>query len=191
MPVKEQRRAAVNRVSSAVVCVVMVCLGLSAPAVASQWQVAAEETYKLLWKPLTHTRLEVNPQQPLPADGNILDPEYAKRITITYEVSVSAERFAKMTLEALEDNFADDELAPHRAQIEQFCSWFLPVEKGDRYSLDWRPQAGLTLAHNGSALGTLEDPAASAVVLSVWLGRAAVSESQRDDMLQQWRKMAR
>ena len=172
-------------------CLLALCGLLALPAAANQWTLAAEETYKLLWKPLTHTRLEVDPKQALPDDGDILDPDYAKRITITYEVSVSAERFAKMTREALEDNFDDSELSPHRQHIDAFCSWFLPVEQGDRYSLSWRPNSGLTLAYNDTELGTLEDPDASAVVLSVWLGRAAVSESQRDDMLQQWRNMAR
>lgn len=162
---------------------------LLAPGLArAGWQTAAAAEYSLLWKQLTYTELQVDPAQRPPPAMDILNPAYAKRIVIQYGVGVSAQRFREMTKASLDDAFGEQALAPHAADIERFCSWFKPVKKGDRYSLDWRPQRGLELSLNDQSLGQIGDPAAAAIILSVWLGKAAISESQRDQMLAQWRQ---
>ncbi|MBW2940950.1 chalcone isomerase family protein [Zhongshania aquimaris] len=157
-------------------------------AQATEWQTVSSETYTLLWKDLTFTRLQVDPQQALPENGDILNPSYAKQIIIEYKVGVSAERFQKMTNKALEGAFSEQELAPAAADIARFCSWYLAVEKGDHYQLTWVPDEGLGLALNGRQLGIVSSPESAAIILSVWLGRAAVSEEQRDTMLAAWRE---
>ncbi len=158
------------------------------PAWAADWQTVAADRYKLLWKELTYTELQIDPRQSAPASGDILDPAYGKQIVIEYGLAVSAERFRKLTLDCLADNYSDAELAAHRSAIGQFNSWYLGVEKGDRYRLSWQPEQGLSLYHNQRHLGTLNEPEAAAIILSVWLGRAAVSESQRDYFLGEWRR---
>ncbi len=156
-------------------------------AQATDWQTVAADHYKLLWKTITYTQLHIDPSQPAPADGDILNPAYGKQIVIEYGLAVSAERFRKLTLDRLEDSYSDAELAAHRPAIERFNSWYLGVEKGDRYRLSWQPAQGLSLFHNDHHLGTLNEPQAAAVILSVWLGRAAISEEQRDYFLGEWR----
>ena len=79
-------------------------------------------------------------------------------------------------------------MAPHRDDITRFNSWYLGVEKGDRYQLRWQTDVGLQLQHNDTVLGTLQDPEAAKLILSVWLGPAAVSESQRDRFLDAWQQ---
>lgn len=160
-------------------------LGLSAQA--SAWETVAADRFKLLWKELTYTQLQIDPTQAPPADGNILDPGYSKQIIIEYALSVSAARFRSLTIDSLEEHYQDRELAPYRHEIERFSQWYIGVEKGDRYQLRWQADVGLTLQHNDQILGTLKDPNAAALILSVWLGRAAVSESQRDQFLAEWR----
>jgi hypothetical protein len=166
----------------------MVVFSMSALAEPAQWQTAASAEYKLLWKRLTYTELQIKSDQLDTVPDNILSTDYAKRIVIQYGVGVSAERFRDMTRDSLDDAFSKQELAPYNRQIEEFCGWFDAVEKDDRYSLTWEPNRGLTLARNASPVGVVKDADAAAIILSVWLGRAAISESQRDDMLAQWRQ---
>ena len=168
--------------------VVMILLaGVAGTAQAMNWQTVAADTYKLLWKEITYTELQVDGEQAMPAEGDILTPSYAKQIIIRYGLSVSAERFRKLTDDSLADGYSEEELAPHRRAIDTFNSWYLGVEKGDKYRLSWQPDVGLSLHHNEAHLGTLADAQAAQVILSVWLGRAAVSEDQRDSFLRQWR----
>tara|TARA_R110001583_G_scaffold461_2_gene4291 strand:- start:426 stop:989 length:564 start_codon:yes stop_codon:yes gene_type:complete len=163
---------------------------ISAPVMAVEnWRTVSAETFSLLWKDLTYTRLQVDPQQALPASGDILAPDYAKQIIIEYKVGVSAERFRSMTDKALTGAYSPAELAPAKADIALFSSWYKSVEKGQQYRLAWLPERGLQLYLNEEHLGAIQDPNAAALILSVWLGRAAVSESQRDTMLAAWRRV--
>lgn len=155
---------------------------------AADWRTVSSETYTLLWKDLTFTQLKVDPNQKFPESGDILDPAYAKQILIEYKVGVSAERFRKMTNKALDDAFSAEELAAAAEDIARFCTWYIAVEKGDSYQLTWLPKEGLTLTMNDTDLGTINSSESAALILSVWLGRAAVSEDQRDTMLAAWRK---
>lgn len=146
-----------------------------------------EARYSVLWKRITDVALYVDPGQPQPDSGDILDPAYSKYLTIEYGLSVSAERFEKMSRDLLEDNWPAEVLAANREGIDTFCGWLRAVEKGDRYAIYWLPGSGLTLALNGNVQGSMSSEEASAIVLSLWLGRAAVSESQRDELLASWR----
>lgn len=162
-------------------------LTVHSAAFAVDWRTVSSETYTLLWKDLTFTQLQVDPVQARPENADILDPAYAKQIIIEYKVGVSADRFKKMTNKALEGAFSETELAPAAADIARFSSWYLAVEKGDRYRLTWLPGSGLGLYLNDKPLGVITAPESAALILSVWLGRAAVSEEQRDTMLAAWR----
>ena len=93
-----------------------------------------------------------------------------------------------MTNKALDDAFSAEELAAAAEDIARFCTWYIAVEKGDSYQLTWLPKEGLTLTMNDTDLGTINSSESAALILSVWLGRAAVSEDQRDTMLAAWRK---
>ncbi|WP_289083255.1 chalcone isomerase family protein [Spongiibacter tropicus] len=161
---------------------------LSTTLHATPWETVAADRFKLLWKELTYTQLQVDPRQEAPANNDILSPGYSKQIIIEYALSVSAERFRDLTQEQLEDTYDDAQLAPHRDDIARFNSWYLGVEKGDRYQLRWQTDVGLQLQHNDTVLGTLQDPEAAKLILSVWLGPAAVSESQRDRFLDAWQQ---
>lgn len=155
---------------------------------AANWQTVSSEYFSLLWKKITYTQLQVDPQQALPDAGDILAPEYAKQIIIEYKIGVSAERFRDMTEKALAGAYSQAELLPAAGDIARFSSWYQDVEKGDKYRLAWRPAQGLQLYLNDTYLGVIDDPNSAALILSVWLGPAAVSESQRDTMLAAWRR---
>jgi len=146
-----------------------------------------EARYSVLWKRITDVALYIDPSQSQPESGDILDPAYSKYLTIEYGLSVSAERFEKMSRDLLEDNWPADVLAANSEGIDTFCGWLRAVQKGDRYAVYWLPDSGLTLALNGEVQGSMASREASAIVLSLWLGRAAVSESQRDELLESWR----
>lgn len=152
------------------------------------WQTVSKESFSLLWKEITETRLQVDRQQAWPVSGNILTPDYAKQIIIEYKVGVSAERFQSLTMKALTEAFTETELRTAMDDIVLFCTWYQDISKGDQYRLSWRPNTGLTLYLNEDPLGVIRDSESAMLILSVWLGRAAVSESQRDTMLAAWQK---
>jgi hypothetical protein len=156
---------------------------------ASTWETVSSEHFSLLWKKITYTQLQVDPRQALPEAGDILAPDYAKQIIIEYKIGVSAERFRTMTEKALAGAYSEAELRPAAGDIARFSSWYQDVEKGDQYRLAWRPEQGLQLHLNEAYLGTIHNPNSAALILSVWLGPAAVSESQRDTMLMAWRQV--
>lgn len=145
-----------------------------------------EVDYRFLWKRITTAGLYVDETRPRPAPG-ILAIDYPKAVLIEYGVGVTAERFRDMTRESLAEAWPASELERHAQSIDRLCAWFRDVEAGDRYALYWLPGDGLTLTLNGEALGRIEDPQAAQIVLSLWLGRAAVSEDQRDRLLALWR----
>ena len=152
---------------------------------AAELKQVAESEYRLFWKSITTARLAVNPEASAPRD--ILDPGYEKRLGIEYHIGVSKERFVKMAEDALQDNYSDGELEPHRDAVEQFYGMLDAVSDGDRYQLHWQPGNGLQLLRNGKSVGLIESEEGSRLILSIWLGRAAISEGQRDDVLKQWR----
>ncbi len=147
----------------------------------------AEARYSVLWKRITDVALYVDRSQSLPVGGNILDPGYSKYLTIEYGLSVSAERFERMSRDLLVENWPADVLAAYKREIDTFCSWLQAVKKGDRYAVFWLPEEGLSLAFNGEVKGLIESEQAAVIILSLWLGQAAVSESQRDTLLDTWR----
>ena len=136
------------------VVVMTLLAGVAGTAQAMNWQTVAADTYKLLWKEITYTELQVDGEQAMPAEGDILTPSYAKQIIIRYGLSVSAERFRKLTDDSLADGYSEEELAPHRRAIDTFNSWYLGVEKGDKYRLSWQPDVGVTsLSGTGVSTG--------------------------------------
>ena len=174
-----------KRLAVLITALKLALLMLSAPLQAADLKQVAESEYKLFWKAITTARLAVDPEAKAPED--ILEPTYEKRLGIEYQIGVSKERFVKMAEDALEDNYSDQELAPHREAVNQFYDMLEAVSSGDRYQLHWQPGKGLQLLRNGKAVGLIESAAGSRLILSIWLGRAAISESQRDDVLKQWR----
>lgn len=154
----------------------------------NRWLAKVGETeHRLLWKRITVSGLYVDPRQPVPADGDILAPHYRKALMIHYGIGVSAQRFENMSRQALADAWPAPALEPIRPQLSRFYSWFEPVEAGDRYTLYWSPEHGLALELNGRETGRLCHPEAAAVIMSIWLGRAAISGEERDRLLAAWR----
>jgi hypothetical protein len=171
-----------------VLAVAIFCALVSNASMAALWERVSGESYKILWKSLTFTELKIDPRQSMPAGGDILDPQYSKNIVIHYHLGVAAEHFRRLTLESLNSAYTEEELAAAKADIERFCSWYEDVNRGDSYSLSWRRDEGLLLSLNTRQLGNIIDPDAAALILSVWLGEAAVSGKQRDAILASWRE---
>lgn len=144
------------------------------------------EDFRLMWKLISRTGLYVDPDQRQRFGEDLLNPRYHKMLLIEYGVGISAERFVELTRNALEDAWSPDELAVHRDDIDKLCSLYRDVGAGDRYGLYWIDGRGLVLELNNEPLGTIADAGAARMILSVWLGRAAVSVKHRDLLLQAW-----
>lgn len=152
------------------------------------WQQAATADYRFFLIKVTRAQLYIDPEiQPV---NHILNPTYPKWLKIKYHLAVNAQKLSELTLEALADNYDASALANHQLDIDKFISWYRDVEGGDEYSLVWQPERGLQLNFNDQPVGTIENAQSAQVILSVWLGKAAVSESQRDDILNQWKRFS-
>jgi hypothetical protein len=93
-----------------------------------------------------------------------------------------------MAKETLAKHWDAADLEKSHTELEQFYSWMTDVEKGDRYGVHWHPENGFALTLNNKLAGTWQSAEASEIILSIWLGKASISEGQRDDILKQWRK---
>ena len=150
----------------------------------SKLQKAGEARYRLLWKTITDAALYVDPQRAQPQE--ILDESYEKLLIIEYGLGVSKDRFVKMAKDTLSEHWNASDLENNARELELFYSWMQDVEKGDRYAVHWHPEKGFFLRMNGKPVGDWQNPEAAKIILSIWLGQAAVSQSQRDDILKQW-----
>ena len=57
------------------------------------------------------------------------------------------------------------------------------MKAGDRYTLSYRPGAGVTLALNGRTVASTADDRAGALLFAVWLGRAPLNEDKKRALL--------
>lgn len=159
---------------------------MSAPDdAASDWQTVATAQFRVLWKTLTWAELSVDPIERTPID--ILDASYSKALQIQYGVDVSADRLRMLAWESINDGWSASQIAEHKSTLDAFFAAFRDVEKGDVYKLRWRPQVGLELLLNETKLSRVQDADVATMILSIWLGPAAVSEKQRQTLLEQWR----
>lgn len=175
------------QLTAAALCGILLCQpviaagGIAAP----NWQTVANAEFRLLWKTLTWAELAVDPEQKNPQD--ILDAGYAKALQIRYGVGVTADRLKSLAWKSVEDGWEPSQIERHRSKLESFFTHFVDVEKGDVYLLRWQPEAGLELLLNQTLLVQETNADAATMILSIWLGPAAVSDKQRQALLDQWR----
>ena len=120
----------------------------------------------------------------LPGDFPAKDilQDVAKRLELSYRVSIPAEKFGKSAEPYLEKNVPPAELARLKLRIEQINRLYRDVTEGDRYALTYSPGQGTTLSMNGEPLGTIEGADFAAAYYTIWLGAKPISESMRDEL---------
>lgn len=124
--------------------------------------------------------------------GESLDPHEAsaavledapRRLEIEYFWSISAEDFAKATVEGISRNTEPAALESIRGRIDRLNDLYEDVEPGDRYAITYLPGEGTELALNGRRLGVIEGAEFSSAFFGIWLGSQPLDESLRDQLL--------
>jgi Chalcone isomerase-like len=106
-----------------------------------------------------------------------------KRLEIQYFWSIPGSDFVKATNATIGDNVDAATLARLRPRIDRLNALYRDVKPGDRYALTYVPGKGTTLSWNNQPLGTVEGADFAAAVFAIWLGKNAIDDSLRDELL--------
>lgn len=122
----------------------------------------------------------------LPPDArgrDVLDAQVAKQLELHYLASIPGRRLRDGTREILARNWPASTLARHQPGVDAIVGAFGDVKSGDRYTLSYRPGAGVALSLNGRVVARTADDAAGALLFSVWLGAAPLNAEKKRDLL--------
>jgi hypothetical protein len=77
-----------------------------------------------------------------------------------------------------------DDLSPFAADMATFLAYFdRDAQEDDRIVFEYLPGVGLVTTLNGEVLGTIENPAFTAALWTVWFGDEPADEGMREDLL--------
>lgn len=106
-----------------------------------------------------------------------------RRLEIEYFWSIKGSDFADAAEQILRAAHSRETLQPYFSQIAQMRSLYRDVKPGDRYALTYLPGAGMSLRHNSTDLGTVQGAEFASLYFTIWLGKAPMSASLRDQLL--------
>jgi hypothetical protein len=106
-----------------------------------------------------------------------------KCLVLQYHRNFSAEQFADVTWEGIENNVGAIRLAKLAPRIKRFNALYREVQKGDRYSLSFVPGVGTVFAFNGKTRGTIEGDDFAAALFAIWLGKHSMDNDLRSSLL--------
>ena len=101
---------------------------------------------------------------------NILDPEVSKCLKLVYDVSLTSENFIEGANTVLARQYSPDYLDSLRQEIQILHNAYLPVEKGDHYTLCYdSDSAKTTLILNDRELASIVSRDFSSLYFGIWL----------------------
>ena len=110
--------------------------------------------------------------------------EVPMSLILEYHHDVRVADIRKATWKALDEQYAPAEREEIRPKIDAIQAAMVDVSDGDRYRLDWSPQAGrLTLSLNGERRFESEDAKLAQAYFGIWLAEPPLSESLRAALL--------
>lgn len=102
-----------------------------------------------------------------------------------YFREIKAEQLVEAGENFLRENLDGETLEQIQPQLEQLRDVYETVQDGDRYLLCYLPGTGTTLAFNGEPADVIEGAAFAHAYFQIWLGKHAVSNDLRDQLLGQ------
>lgn len=101
---------------------------------------------------------------------NILDPDISKCLKLEYDVSLTSENFIEGANTVLARQHSTEQLDALREEITKLHDAYLPVEKGDRYTLCYDSgTAKTTLYLNDRNLVSIVSREFSSLYFGIWL----------------------
>lgn len=121
------------------------------------------------------------------SDANaIVNSPTPRKMQLTMLRNVEAASLYQALLEGLQGNVSAPqlkELAPKMTELEKIFSEMKSANKGDVIVIDFLPGQGSKISARGRVLGLIEGDAFASALLSIWLGRAPVSEDLKEQLL--------
>lgn len=91
-------------------------------------------------------------------------------LALTYNVELSADKFALAAEKILERQWSDEQLAPMRGHIDEFHASYRNVKKGDHYTLCYNTDKHHTrLALNGEILAQIDSADFARLYSGIWM----------------------
>ena len=116
--------------------------------------------------------------------GAVLDADTPRRIEIEYFYDIPAEDIIKASMNVLNNQLTNAQLADQRSKIDEWHNAYKGVSEGDRYSMTYQPDRGTTLRLNGEPLITVEGPEFARTYFGIWLkANSPLSQSLRRSLL--------
>lgn len=119
---------------------------------------------------------------PLTPKGDALE-DVPKRLEIEYFWVIRAEDLSRAADQLLSESLGERTLATLRSRLDELHAAYESVEPGDRYALDYRPDAGTELSKNGRPLAVIPGADFAAAYFSMWLGESPIDTGLRDSLL--------
>ncbi len=117
------------------------------------------------------------------SDGSQAFDDIMKRLELEYRVAISADDFARATLQKIKESVNSDVFNRILPKIESLNNLYRNVEPGDRYALVYVPGDGTRLVYNSAPLGMIEGAEFANAVFGIWIGDNPIDKAFRDDLL--------
>jgi hypothetical protein len=106
----------------------------------------------------------------------------ARRLQMDLRRGFGRDKLVDSFSSVIEKNY--DDLSPFAADMATFLAYFdRDAQEDDRIVFEYLPGVGLVTTLNGEVLGTIENPAFTTALWTVWFGDEPADEGMREDLL--------
>ena len=120
---------------------------------------------------------------PRGSDGSQALDDIMKYLELEYRVAISADDFAKATLQKVKESVSPKVFKRLLPKIESLNSLYRNVKPGDRYALAYTPGEGTRLILNSVPLGTIQGAEFAKALFGIWIGDNPIDQDFRDKLL--------
>lgn len=109
--------------------------------------------------------------------------DFSYALSIRYNLKIRSETLIKTSQDILGDLYDSAKLSAIEAKLDKINQYYTDVEKGDIYSLIYKPDSGTTLLYNGKPKVTIEGKTFAEIYFSIWLGGHPKCKQLEKDLL--------
>lgn len=106
-----------------------------------------------------------------------------QRLELYYYRDIAKEDVIKAAWVTLERQHGAAQLAKLKHELDALHATFRDIQPGDRYALNYSPDAGLILERNGSEVFRSHNTELARAYLGIWLAPEGLSDSLREQLL--------
>ena len=108
-----------------------------------------------------------------------LQSETRRRLSLRYKLAIKRNDIELAAWSTLQKQWPAEVLSSKKTLLDQLHAAMRDVNEGDVYTLDYRPEQGLTLSLNDQAVWQGGDARLAEMYFGIWLGEAALSPELR------------